>query len=200
MSFRIQTPQVGTQLQAIFRLNGRVNPELEEFIVPTIQVADLAIAFAPPERRHVSARSGAGAVSGERFVFRLECPPGMLIDVRRLWMSPNGTAGRVLINFTGPPSSSPSNSSTAAFTDGRLSQRSETPAGIILMDTQVGNITSGSQFIDDVPTAPANWDYRPTGWILGSGVSAVSTFMEGNFTVDNLAVDFAMEWDEYPVV
>lgn len=66
MSKQIQTPEVGSALQSLFKLVGRVRPQLEEYVMPVVLVGDVGAA-SPPAVRRIYRAGGLTAAAGANF-------------------------------------------------------------------------------------------------------------------------------------
>lgn len=197
MAIPVQNPNVGDALRQAFDLKGSVRPFLEEFIVPTVQVGDLARGAPPAFVRHAVARFSQGAVVGQRAVWRFEMPGGMIAVLRRFWFRPVGANGTV-VTFFGSSIAPPAGTATKVFTDGRLA--GQEPAGVLTFGTQVGNLAT-NQFVINAVQDPDAFDFRPPGgWVVGSGQAGQFGFLEQNFSVDNTGIDVVLEWDEYQIL
>ena len=197
MAIPIQVPTVGAALQRLFRLQGRVKPALEEFILPVVKIADLSRSEPPPLTRGATARFFRAAVALEFGTFRFEIPGEMIAHVRALYLTPNGSAGSFRFHF-GSTIPAPSGTAQKSFTDLRLLQLGQSPAGVLTFGTQVAVLTP-LQFqvaAEDLLT----YKLEPDSWIVGSGVPGVFSFLEGQFSVLNTAINVSMLWDEYPIV
>lgn len=202
MAQPIQDPTVGVTLQKLFSLQGRVRPALEEFIIPTVVVADLSPAAAPPIRRRAGAFNAHAAVVGEFFTLRFEMPATTFAVVRRIMVSA-AVGGDLLFNFPGNAATLAALASTAgkSFIDGRLLPGA--PSGAQL---PAGVVTSGTQAAALTPT-PFAWpratgevsNIEPTGWVVG-GFPSLTGFLEMQLDVANTGVAWSLEWDEYQLV
>ena len=185
---------IATRLQKLLGIQGRVRVNLEEFILPTIQVADLGRGALPPERRHVSARFDQAAVIAESCVVRLEAIPSTILVVTDIHITPIGNTGFLLGNFTSTIAAPP-NIAIKQFTDNRLTQDQEKPAGVLAFGTQNANLG----IIPWMAQLEADIDnhFQPEGWVVGSGVPGQFGFLELQVNIANTRAIGSIEWDEY---
>lgn len=199
MAQPIQTPQVGSALQELFRLQGRVRPALEEFIIPTVQVGDLTFGSAPAKRRHVTTFFNVPAVVGERPVWRWEIPGGIIGALTSFWVEPPAaTPGSVSV-FFGSSIAAPATQAVASYSDGRILRAGELPAGVVSFGTQVGALAARTWEKRAQPT-PDSRTWETPGWILGTGVPGQFGFIEFACNLLNASVNVCMEWDEFQLV
>ena len=200
MSLPINVPGLSELLQRAFGLQGRVRPVLEESVVPVIQVGDLSAGTPPPVTRHATARCFQSAVALERFVARLECPGNVIIEVRKLIIAP--AAGGVTFDIRfGAQIAVPANTADKQFTDGRLLESGQSPAGVLSFGTHVDGINNPS-WRTHIPDFPNPFVYDvPRGWIIGSGGPTQFGFVDFAYNQLNEAMTaFVVEWDEYQIV
>jgi len=75
MAWPIQTPTLGSRLQALFRLQGRVRPRLDETIIPVVLTGDVQFPTDPEYQRLASAY-GVGTQQSSFLSYReLRNPP-----------------------------------------------------------------------------------------------------------------------------
>lgn len=196
MAQYIQQPLVGSALQRLFRLQGRVRPALEEFIIPVVKVGDVSQESAPGITRHAFARFSQAAVVGQRAVWRIETPPGTLLQITRMYVRPGAAAS--VFGYFGSSIAAPGSTAIKTYTDGRILKQGQRPAGVLTYGTQVGNLGT-IQYGQVANPIPDEMDIHPTGWIIGSNSTTDYGFAEFNLGVDNTLCDVLMEWDEYPV-
>jgi len=197
VSQSIQEPGVGQALQAAFNLQGRVRPVLEEYIVPTVMIADFsAQASGVPLARSAAARLTVGATIGEMATMRFEMPAGMLAKIVRFHAFPSAD-GNLAFSFSsaGAPQAVPF---IADFLDGRLVQLGQTPVAGATGGTQIGTIAPIS-LMYRAQNAIGGLTLEPEHWVVGSGVPGQFGFFEAQLTNVNSQCQFAMEWIEYPV-
>lgn len=202
MAQPIQDPTVGTALQQLFGLQGRVRPALEEFIIPTVKVADLSLKTADPVIRHASCRTSVAAVAAERPVFRFESIGGTICVIRRIFLFSATAAGNPSFAFHGNAATLGALATTAtkSFTDGRLlpgaPSGAQKPSGVLTIGTQPGSL--GTVHWEGRMDASLGLEITPTrGWVVGTGRPGLVGFLEGQVAVNNIALAVSMEWDEY---
>ncbi len=194
MGMPIGDPTIGAALQKLLALRGRVVIGMEEFIVPTVQVADIGSGAAPAVTGAASAQGLVGAVAAEFATWRFEVPGSLVAKIQAIDVMVSGaTQINASWTATGP---SQAVVSSKDFTDGRLLQLGQRPAGVLTQGTQVGAI------------APINWRaqleanvgrrFEFQHWLLGSGAPAQFGFLEFQAGSVNLAGILSIEWTEYP--
>lgn len=187
---------IASRLQALLKIQGRLRPELEEFVIPTIQVADLAAGGAPPITRHAVARCFQAAVPAERFVARLDVPPSVLVEVRRFICNPT-TGGNLLDIRFGSTFSAPGNFGISQFYDTRISNTD--PATVLAFGTQVAAISNPSWRAQIEAGGQLIYEPPRGSWLVGGNLSAFG-FLEFAWNALNEAMDsFVVEWDEYQI-
>lgn len=194
MSKDIQDPTLAQLLTAALGLQGRVRLSLEEFVIPTIQVADLQMGMPPPVARAATAVGLAAAVSGQTATFRFEIPGSLLARIEYLTVRA-GAIGTIAASWTatgGPQAGT----AEKAFTDGRLLQQAEAPAGVLTFGAQVAGIPPVSWRARIRADTPERFKFDH--WVVGSGIPTQFGFLEFAFSAANLAVDLTLEWTEYP--
>lgn len=205
MTFEIQNPRAGQTLTEAFDLRGRVRPELEEYIVPVVTVGSLDMGLPPAIQRTVTYYAAQGAVSGERFVFQLAVPPGIIAVIKRMILYGRIGDGRALLcKFAGATSgiTTPATTAGSCFTDGRLAQSGVEPSSKLYYNTQVSNI-SGSDWALPLYHNMVTWDtgvreFEPKwGWVVGSGNTTEPGFFEGTFDIANAAMHLVLETEEF---
>lgn len=205
MGVRIGNPRVSENLVRLFNLTGSVSPELEEFIIPTVQVANLDMGSPPPVQRTATFYAGQEAVSGERFVFQLAVPPGVIAVIKRIMFYGITASPRALLaKFAGSTSgiTTPATTAGSCFTDGRLAGAGATPSSKLYYNTQVSNI-SGSDWGLPLYVNTGTWasgarEFIPQwGWVVGSGNSTESGYFEGTFDLANSAMSMTLEIEEF---
>lgn len=208
MTLEIQNPRAGAALTDAFDLKGRVRVELEEFIVPTVIVADVSASSPPGVQRTVSAYWSKDAVAGQRACFQLSCPGGTLAVIKRLsFFSTAVTAPDAW--FIVLPGSTIDGGISAevavkAFTDGRLQETGVEPSCVVTFGTRVSNVSAADWaiplFLPDATTGAAEAVFEPSwGWVIGSGKAGVTSYLEGSFDGVNMPMTGVIEWEEYQV-
>jgi len=200
MAQPIQDPTVGGALQALFSLQGRVRPALEEFIVPTVRIADLSQGATPAISRHASAAFNQAAVAGEHAQLRFEMIPGALAVIRRLHLVAD-TDTMIRINFPGNAATLGALGTVAAkgFTDGRVLAGSpggeQNPAAVLTYGTAVAPLGAFQVFFQALATEEVN--IEPRGWVVGTGRPDLYGFLELDTYSLNVQLRGSIEWDEY---
>lgn len=205
MALRIGNPRVSENLVRAFNLTGPVSPELDELVVPTVQVANLEMGAPPAIQRTATFYAPGLAVSGERFVFQLAVPPGVIAVVKRIMLYGLTASPRALLaRFVGKTSTitTPATTAGSCFTDGRLAQTGAEPSSKLSFNTQVSNIAN-SDWALPLYQNIVTWnsgarEFIPHwGWVVGSGNSVDSGYWEGTFDLVNTAITMTLEIEEF---
>ena len=205
MGLKIGNPRVTNQLVKLFNLTGAVSPELEEFVIPTVQVANLEMGSPPAIQRTATYYAAAGAVSGERAVFQLAVPPGVVAVIKRIMLYGITASPRALLaKFAGSTATvvTPATTAGSCFTDGRLAGTGQEPASRLLYNTQVSNVSNADWALPLYLNAPT-WnsgarEFVPKwGWVVGSGNTTDSGFWEATFDLVNTAITMTLEIEEF---
>ncbi|GMR14266.1 MAG: hypothetical protein BMS9Abin29_2511 [Gemmatimonadota bacterium] len=192
MAFQINTPRPGEALGREFGLRGRIRPQLEEFIVPTVQIADLSSLGLPSPTRRCSAAFYQPAVVAEAATWSIEMQPGSMAVLKSFFFRPTA-ADQIRAEFlqsVGVPGSL----AASGFSDARLTVAGEIPWGQLLYGTAIPAIATEWR-------GAANTDgfvYQDPGWIVYNpigGVNPVSIWFQSE-TI-NQAVRGGIEWVEY---
>lgn len=214
MTLEIQNNRAGAALTDAFDLKGRVRVELEEFIVPTVVVADISHSSPPGIQRTASAYWSKAAVSGQRACFQLTCPGGTLAVIKRLsFFSTAATAPDAwFIVMPGSTIDGGISGEIAEkeFTDGRLQETGVAPSCVVTFGTRVSNISVTNWAIPLLGDANAEWGagnsaaveavFEPKwGWVIGSGKAGVTSYLEGSYDGVNMPMTGVIEWEEYQV-
>lgn len=203
MAQPIQDPTVGVVLQGLFKLQGRVRPALEEFIIPTVQVADISQGARPATRRRAVAGIAQAAVAGQVFQARFEIPGGMIAVIRRINLSSTTGAMNIRFNFPGNAASiaALAGVSAKAFTDGRLlpgaPSGAQQPAGVLTFGTNAAALAT-TQAVFRLFATQELVIYPD--WVVGTGHPQLVGFLEFESNTANAQVAGSVEWDEYPIV
>ena len=206
MTLEIQNARASQVLTDAFDLKGRVRPELEEFIVPTVTVADLSTGAPPPVQRTSSAYFSQDAVSGQRCCFQFIVPGGTLAVIKRVSFYGVVTATDawfILFSAASAALGKPATQANASFTDGRLQQTGVIPSAQLWYGTKVSPLNADwalPLFMTDQTYGSAEAVYEPTGgWVVGSGAPGVSSYLEAAFDGTNMAQACVLEWEEFQV-
>lgn len=205
MTWEIQNPRAGQTLTQAFDLKGRVRPELEEFIVPVVQVASLDMGAPPAIQRTCTYYATQDAVAGQRFAFQLAVPPGTISVIKRIMLYGLPAAPRVLFaRFAGATAtlSTPGTVAGSCFTDGRLAQTGVQPSSTLHSGTRVSNVADADWalplYLNEVTWNSAAREFIPNwGWVVGSGNTEDSGFLEGTFDYVNTAIAMTLETEEF---
>ena len=208
MTLEIQNPRAGQALTDAFDLKGRVRPELEEYVVPVCNVADLTAGAPPAVQRTATAYFSQAAVGGQRACFQMIVPGGTLARIRRVsFFSADSLAQPdawfLLFSAQSAALGKPASQANTSFTDGRLQQTGVVPSAQVWFGTKVSTLTADwalPLFYQDQTTGASSNSYEPTaGWVVGSGVAGVSSYLEGAFDEVNEAQTVVIEWEEFQV-
>jgi len=208
MTLEIQNPRAGAALTDAFDLKGRVRPELEEFIVPTVTVADVSQSSPPGIQRTATAYFSQAAVGGQRACFQMIVPGGTLARIRRVSFFSADSLSQpdawfLLFSAETAALGKPAVQATSSFTDGRLQQTGVVPSAQVWFGTKVSTLSADwalPLFYQDQTTGASSNSYEPTaGWVVGSGVAGVASYLEGAFDEVNEAQTAVLEWEEFQV-
>ena len=168
--------------------------------------AHFAPPLAPPAiQRTATFYASQGAVAGERFVFQLAVPPGVISVVKRIMLYGVTSSPRPLFaRFVGSTSTitTPATEAGSCFTDGRLAQTGAQPSSKLFFNTQVANIANADWALP-LYLNTGTWnsgarEFLPTwGWVVGSGNTSDSAFLEGTFDLVNMAMALTLEIEEF---
>lgn len=209
MAKDIQRPGIGESLQEHFRLTGSIQLGLEEFVSPTVLVADLSQAAVPPLRRHCSLTVRVNAQAAEVFQGLFLVPPGVIADITSISFN----AARMQIEMGFRPSfvAPPVTPAAPVFTDQRVAELAgpPIPSSRFLTGTDAGGVVVPAFEL----TVDSNQNLQnvihPVGWLIGTGQSAQDPVsgapisfgtLEMASDIVNTAVTCIMQWDEYLIV
>jgi hypothetical protein len=139
MAKPIQTALAGDALTRQYELQGRQRLSLDDSIVPVAIVSNSSANIQPPVKRSAASSVAVAAVVGEFATFRLEIPPGTLAVVNQITIEGTGSANlQMSLNQAqaGFASIGP-----VVFTDGRLGNAGQVPAGRLSGGTQVAALS-----------------------------------------------------------
>lgn len=195
---KIQNPLVGSALQRLFGLQGRVSPHLEESVIPTVLVGDISQGGTPDVRRAAISGSTGAAVAAEFTMAELQVPVGTLVKIEAftVWAAAECTAlvsfANQAVALVGVPA--------RTFTDRRLFPME--PVGVWRIGTSVAAISPRQGAFRVFASSLLR--IEPKGWLIG-GLPANLVGSQGGggfFTVQlnlaNTAGIFGCEWTEYP--
>ena len=200
MALPIQRPEIGAALQKLLGLQGRVQPKLDEFVIPTISVGALDLGSAPPVVRKAVVSINESAVALQRFVGRFEAVPGTICVLRKINLFSSAGAANFSCRFPGNATTvGPfANLRTSAFTDGRLLAGSgggaQGPSGRVTTGTQAATL-GAMTFQVRIPADGLSYDIPGNGWVIGNGL--IEGFMDFQIALDNSTIQGSIEWDEY---
>ncbi len=139
MAKPVQTPLAGDALTRQYELQGRQRLSLDDSIVPVAIVSDSSENIQPPVKRSAASSVEVAAVVGEFATFRLEIPPGTLAVVNQITITGNA-AGNFVMSLDQAQAGFAS-IGTVVFTDGRLGNAGQVPAGRISGGTQAAALS-----------------------------------------------------------
>jgi hypothetical protein len=192
MPLPIQTPKVTEAVHREYGIVGRYRAQIDEVVVPVVQVANLAAETAPLVRTAVS-RFTQGAVVGERTTWRLETPAGVYCIVEGMgWAAGGATDVDV---FFGSSIPAPAAIAPETFVDGRLRESGQAPAATLAFGTQVAALAVAHLRFDGGSTLLPVPNVIPgSGWTIGRP-NAID-FLECQCTSGNIAFSVWMQWRE----
>lgn len=206
MGKQIQRPEIGAALTRLTRLTGSYAPELEESILPVINVGELGIVMQPPVRRQASLIHTIAAVALQFPTWRFEVPGSILAVIRKIWIQPSTTSAHFNMFSAASILVPPAGIIRGDFTDGRLSgidplsgANLQDPAGFIGAGTQVAPLAAITWRAGVITAFPGTF-FDDLGWVVGSGGPDTPGFMEFQYGVLNEQIRFRMEWDEFQVI
>lgn len=198
---QINNPTIAQLLQRAFQLQGRVRVSLEESVIATVSLGDLSEGSPPPITRHVSTAFSIASASAEEAIWRLEIPGNVIAVITNFSVEAvvGSTAIQVFFGSSFSGGDLPS-LSTPVFTDGRLLQKNEFPAGVCSFGTKAGGLVvfDWQGFVFGTPDQPAN-GFLPKRWVAGSGIEDQFGFIEFCSVRNNSKVDVTVEWDEFQI-
>jgi len=191
---------IATRLQRLLRTQGRLAPELEEFVLPVIQVANLSEGGAPPVSRSAVMNTTLGAVAGEFGQMRLSAPPGILAVVKKFKFKPNSVLDVLVFFGTSLAVANLPNAHIPSFTDGRLRDSLDTdPSAQILSGNQAAGFVTTNWRYTAQDTPNDDWVYPSTPWVVGTGTQGTTGHLEFQLGTANVAAGVVIEWEEYPL-
>ena len=197
MPFPIQTPLIGQALQRFFRIQGRVDPQLETSIYGYVQLGDLSRGQTPPVIRSATAFFDQAAVAAQRFVMQMRVPMGTLVNIKRLQFNPVNVSPNMNVGFGDTFAVTPTNAVTSSFADGRVLDLGQAPAAVILTDTQVATLATAHWQTLLTQNVPNFIDVD--GWLVGSTDQDGTGVIEFSSASVNGRVIGTLEWDEFQI-
>lgn len=199
MPKQIQNPLVGQALQYAFGLQGRVDPALDEIVIPVVSVGDLSRGGPPGISRAASAAFSQAAVVGEFAVARFEVPGNVVARIDRLVVRSSAAAATLVVTY-GSTFPTPANTAQKNLKDGRLREANQVPAGVLTFGTQVPTpfapTTSERYFLaSNVLTV-----LELPGAVVGSGLAGQFGFLEFGLITNNVQLDATLHWTEFTLV
>jgi hypothetical protein len=204
MAQDIGVPGLGAALQELLRLQGRVRPQFDEIIVPTITVADLSHCAMPVVCRSVVTRMDCLKVAGRYPIVRLDAQAGIVCHIKQIWILAEADDTKWGLVFEGMGVTAGSSTVVSKFADGRL--RGPTIPG----PPTPGVHASAGTSVSVVPTP--TWErtamtgpgieYAPERWVIGGGQAGqniINSITMTGFTANQNAT-VVMEWDEFQSV
>lgn len=191
MSKPVQNPEAGSALQRLFNLVGRVRPSLEEYIIPTVQIADLSLRSEPPVSRLCSATSNTFSVAPNFPSWRIDAQPGTVVRLNKLII--RGNAAKILyVSFAAV--GTVSNAVNTHFTDSRAPG---TPNSEVY-DDDTGSIAGGAFETHYVGVSEQVIDLSHI--VLAPGENAARdwvTFQTSTAGGNDL---WTLLWEEFPIL
>lgn len=197
MAADIQNPEISRILSECLGLQGRVSPGLEEFVVPTFQVADARLSSYICKSRSATAQLYQAAVVGQRPTAVLTAPPGVVAMITHIWAF---SAVDAPLNMTFSQNNAALGSvATKSYTDQRLITAGETPGCQLTYGTQVAAITPVQwqhRMQEQVAGQGATLNHDPVNWVVGGDTnqSRSISFQAGT---TNQSFLLTVEWVEY---
>jgi len=190
---------ISTRLQKLLRIQGRLAPRLEESVIPTIQVADLAVGAAPPMCRCATASVGLAAVAAEFGQFRMEVPAGVIAVIRKFKVVPAADDFLKVFFGTSILVADLGTVHTSTFTDGRqlAGPGPELPAAVLRSGNRVATLATTNWRMEVNAQPNQNWQEPSSPWVVGTGNPATTGFIEFQLGTVNVAAQSQLEWDEY---
>lgn len=204
MAQDIGVPGLGAALQELLRLQGRVRPQFDEIIIPTITVADLSHCAAPTVCRSVVSRMDCLKVAGRYPSIRLDAQEGVIAQIKHIWILAESADTRWGAIYEGAAVAAGSSTVVSTFADGRLRGPSVPGPPTPGVQAQAGtgpSVVSNPPWQRQAGTAPGI-DYAPERWIIGGGQAgdnARNAITMTGFTANQNAT-VVMEWDEFQSV
>lgn len=198
MPVKIQSPDVARRIAEFFGIRGKYLPEVEEFVIPTLQIGDLSVAGVPPVGRHASVAFDVAAHATQKWTFRLYAE-GLLCVITDFRLIPvAGGGAHVRASFAGGPAPAPL---TPGFIDHRITDGqlfpAQVPGAIVGASTQASNINPiiwRSALADLVDN-----HYQPKGWVIGSDKQGGNGALMLQIGSNNVRCHGSVEWDEYQI-
>lgn len=193
MPKQIQNPTVGQILQRAFGLQGRVQPALDEIVVPVVSIGDLGQGNVPPVTGRATSWAFENPGAGDYARARFEVPGSIvaLIEAVHVRLSASGNFG---VRFTNTGAAI-GTAQPKSYADGRLTTAGLSPAGVL---------TAGQ---DPAALAGRQANYWATtdgislfpNWIVGSGDPGQFGFIEFAPGTAATAMSLNIQWREYRI-
>lgn len=200
MAVDIQIPEVGADLAECLDLQDPGRFSLEGFAIPTIAIADLAVARRPPTQRTYCAFMFANAVAAEFAHFRFIVPRGVVARITSLIATSVG-AGPMQFAFHVSSGANPAGVAASVTTDGRVAFSSLLPASQWLFESRVAAIVTTHYQRNMAAGVPLELLPPGANWIFGfppaNGDQSVGDRLELVFNVANNFVDLNVCWQEW---
>lgn len=200
MSQPIQRPDVSQRLQELFRLVGRVRPSLEEYVIPTVQVADLGVAAAPPVRRVVQIGGLRAAVAGEHGIVRIGNPAGSNNIIQlKWWDTKPAAASTMYMAFVEGTLASSAAIATLQYTD----RRADDLYPDVTADMVSGTVTPAN-LVAIAAGSFANFNQSNQGYTneypAENVVLAPGDFVIWANATANTSYNYNMVWEEFSLL
>lgn len=198
MATPIQDPTVGSALQRLFKLQGRVRPMLEDFVVPVVTVGSAEGHSLPSVSATAGARHFQAGVAGEYATARFAVPAGMVAQIHKITMV-SSVQTTLLLKAETPPATGSAYANTADknYQDGRLLAQGFTPGVVITYGTRAAPLGSPLIASVTVPTTGLVWE--PERMIIGSGRPDQAGYFQLQFNTLAVQMTASWEWTEYAV-
>lgn len=191
MAHQIQVPLLAAELSRVLRIYGTIPLELEHFVIPTIQVAQLDKTSLGIQRAAV-ASANENAVAAQRACFRFSSVAGTPCRVDAIWVKP-GATDRVNLAFDSVLTGAVNVSSQIQFTDTRILESGlQQPAGVLASGTQAAAGTERYRYVADGTLG--TWIY-PEHWVVSE-----FDFLEIYLETLNQGCQLSLRWTEFPEV
>ena len=192
--------RISAALQRFLRLQGRVRPQIDSIIVPTVSVGDLGDCQEPGVCLLSQSQGTSPAVAAEFGAFRLDVPVGIIAVIRKIWIEVPAAAGAVAFRMGAAAVLTLTN--PGANITGIVDQRANVPnvliPGATLTDgTSVATIQSVSTWTQSVLAAGTL--ILPNRWVIGTGQAAGVLEIQ-TLSAVNVTMNLALEWEEFAVV
>lgn len=197
MPRNVQNPIVAELLTHAFQLTGHGHFDLDELVVPTIQVGALDCGFPPAKCRSAMVRGVSAAVLAEFGYFRFLAPAGVLAQIISVAAVP-ASAGALEVDLEDQFSATVTTAvTTALFSDGRLRAGGPGPGATPACQFFTGTSSGfAGEFAIPMPATGVLWE--PKDLIVGRapfpGPQAIGFGFE---TTANELNSISVQWREW---